>query len=227
MSSPACRLRQEPLFPVPIKPPKLTLITDTSRYGGETFFNAVQQALLGGVDAVLIREKQLTSAKLLALASRLRQITYASHARLFIHSQADVAAAVNADGVHLASADVHNIAAVRQWMHEPHKTVSVSCHNGDELGQAATSGADFAMPSPVFPTVSHPGSPHLGIDVFQKLASETTLPVVALGGISPGNCDALQASNMAVIGAIFGAIDPARAAHILLAATKKPGGDAE
>jgi len=202
-----------------MKLPQLTLITDTTRYAGESFFDAVQQALLGGVDAVLVREKQLTSSKLLALASRLRHMTHASHTRLFIHSQADVAIAVDADGVHLASADIHNIATVRQWLNDPIKTVSASCHNADELGQATACGADFALLSPVFPTPTHPGAPPLGAEQFQRLASHAALPVIALGGIDVENCKVLQGQNIAVISALLGAADAGQAARELYAAT--------
>jgi len=198
-----------------VKPPQLTLITDTVRYPGEPFFDIVEQALLGGADAVLVREKQLTSAKLLALASRLRQMTHTHHARLIIHTQADVATAVSADGVHLASADIHAVAAVRRWLNDPLKTVSVSCHNADELGQAAACCADFALLSPVFPTPTHPGAPHLGAEIFQQLAMQAALPVIALGGIDLDNCKALQGQSIAVITALLGAEDARLAARLL------------
>jgi thiamine-phosphate diphosphorylase len=186
-------------------------------YAGDAFFDAVQHALLGGVDAVLVREKHLTSAKLLGLASHLREMTYAARARLIIHTQADVAGAVDADGVHLASADIHSVAAVRKWLNDPLKTVSVSCHNADELGQAAACGADFALLSPVFPTASHPGAAYLGAELFQQLVSKAALPVVALGGIDTNNCHALQGRSMAVISVLLGAVDVTLAAKQLCA----------
>ncbi len=178
----------------------------------------MQQALDGGADAVLVREKDLTSARLLALASRLREITRRHHVQLIIHTQADIARAVDADGVHLAGADIETIPAVRQWLADPDKSVSVSCHSADELGQASRYGADFAMLSPVFATASHPGAPHLGVDAFDALASQAQLPVVALGGITVENCAALKAKYMAVIGALLGAENPKHAAQQLLGA---------
>ncbi len=189
--------------------PRLTLITDTSRFSGEAFFYNVEQALCGGVEAVLVREKTLTSSKLLALASRLRHITHAHQARLIIHSQADIAAAVGADGVHLASAEINTLTAVRQWLRQPEMSVSVSCHDAVELAMAHEMGADFAMLSPVFPTNSHPGAPHLGMAVFDELISDAKLPVIALGGITLDNCAAVQGRAIAVIGAIL-ATDDAR-----------------
>ncbi|MDQ6982136.1 MAG: thiamine phosphate synthase [Mariprofundus sp.] len=204
--------------------PNLTLITATDRHPGEPFFKAVEQALLGGVDAVLVREKQLTSASLLALASRLRQMTYDNHARLIIHSQADIAVAVDADGIHLSSAEIQTIPAARQWLADANKTVSVSCHNADELMQASVYDADYAMLSPVFATASHPGTPYLGLDGFHALASAATLPIIALGGIGTDNCKRLQGMQVAVIGAILDAEDPCLTAQQLLAATRVEAG---
>jgi len=204
--------------------PALTLITDTSRFSGESFFDHVEEALCGGVDAVLVREKSLSSAKLLALASRLRQLTQAHNTRLIIHSQADIAAAVGADGVHLASAEISAVAAVREWLGGPEMTVSVSCHDAGELAMAHKMGADFAMLSPIFPTNSHPGAPHLGMERFDELVSDAKLPIIALGGVGLHNCAALQGRAIAVIGAILSADDSKYAAEKLFKAASKRTG---
>jgi len=207
-----------PSFPIVI--PRLTLITDTSRLSKKAFFDKVEQALSGGVDAVLVREKTLTSAKLLALASRLRMMTQAYQAQLIIHSQADVAAAVNADGVHLPSREINSIASVQEWLMQAKITVSVSCHNADELHEAHAMGADYAMLSPVFPTMTHPGAAHLGVEAFDTLVAKAALPIIALGGITTANCPTLQGKRLAVIGSILEASDPKQTAQHLLEATK-------
>ena len=196
-------------------PPLLTVITDTGRYSGEPFFAACDQALANGADAILVREKELTSAKLLALASRLRDITRSYQARLIIHTQADIAQAVDADGVHVASGDISTIPAIRSWLNKPEMSISASCHNAEELAQAQQSGADFAMLAPVFPTQSHPGAPSLGVEAFQRLAAQADIPIIALGGITTGNHQKLASHKFAVISAILGAEHPARAAQLL------------
>lgn len=198
-----------------VNPPSLTLITDTSRYSGEPFFEACDQALANGVDAILVREKELTSAKLLALASRLRELTRRHQARLIIHTQVDIAHAVDADGVHVASSDISTVPAIRSWLNNPDMSISASCHNAEELAQAQQTGADFAMLAPVFPTQSHPGTPSLGIKAFQTLATQAGIPVVALGGITIENHQQLASSNLAVISAILGAENAGKAARIL------------
>ncbi|PJA32699.1 MAG: thiamine phosphate synthase [Zetaproteobacteria bacterium CG_4_9_14_3_um_filter_53_7] len=200
---------------MPVKPPVLTLITDSSRFSGEPFFGAVTAALQGGVDAVLVREKNMDSARLLAFASRLRQITRQFQAKLMIHTQADIALAVDADGVHLGSSDISEVAATRAWLNDAGKTVSVSCHNLAELKAAEAVGADYIFLSPLFPTLSHPGAAHLGIEAFQQLAGSTALPVVALGGINCANRKLVPVSSCATISTILGADDPQQNARLL------------
>jgi len=167
------------------------------------------------VKALLLREKDMPSSRLLAMASRLREITRRHNARLIIHTQADIAEAVDADGIHVASNDIASISGMRNWLGSQSMSISASCHNMDELTAAAEQGADWAMLSPVFPTTSHPGMPHLGLEAFIDLASQSPIPVVALGGITVANAAGLRGRPIAVIGAILDAENPAKAAQRL------------
>ena len=198
-------------------PPSLILITESARFSGEPFFRAAEAALAGGVDAILVREKEMTSAKLLAFASRLRELTRHHAARLLIHTQADVAKAVAADGVHVASRDIATIPAMRRWLQDGTMSLSASCHNREELLQTKEVGADFALLAPVFPTASHPGAPCLGVEGFRALAAEAEIPVLALGGINVDNRKELAGFGLAVISAVLAADDPGLAARQLSA----------
>jgi 8-oxo-dGTP diphosphatase len=60
---------------------------------------------------------------------------------------------------------------------------AASCHNVEELRRAEALGCDFAVLSPVLPTRSHPGAPHLGWEGFAAVAAGATIPVYALGGL--------------------------------------------
>lgn len=61
----------------------------------------------------------------------------------------------------------------------------VSCQNIDELQLAEALDADFALLSPVSPTVEYAESELLGWDGFEHMAGRVNLPVFALGGIRP------------------------------------------
>ncbi|MFZ3261681.1 MAG: thiamine phosphate synthase, partial [Thiobacillus sp.] len=61
--------------------------------------------------------------------------------------------------------------------------VGVSCHDTAELAHAAAIEADFALLSPVLPTLTHPGAATLGWDAFSALAAASPIPVYGLGGL--------------------------------------------
>ena len=201
---------------VSISPPiKLLLLTDSSRFDTQqSMLNCIEQAILGGVDTVVLREKHLDSAKLLSLASKLRVLTEKHQARLMIHSQADIAKAVDADGVHVDAKSIPEIKQIKTWLGDTF-IISASCHNEGELKHAEQQGADFCFLSPVFPTQSHPGAPSLGAETFLHVATSVSIPVIALGGIEPDVIPLLQGHGVATMGAILNADNPKQAAHLL------------
>lgn len=197
-----------------LKLPALTLITDSQRLPTNRFFDVVDAALSGGVDAVLVREKQMDSARLLAFASTLRELTHSHGAKLIVHTQADIAKAIKADGVHLSASEINQVPAIREWLGTKEMTLSTSCHNAIELDFASKFGADFSFLSPVFITQSHPDQLALGVADFKKAAT-TSLPVIALGGIDEENRNQLEGFSVAVISAILNSDDPKTTAAAL------------
>jgi thiamine-phosphate pyrophosphorylase len=163
----------------------------------------------------VLREKTLDSAKLLALASKVRILTTQHQAKLMIHSQADIAKAVAADGVHVDAASIPDITQMKQWLGDSF-LVSASCHNAQELKLAESQGADFVFLSPVFPTQSHPGAPCLGADEFHRLANTVNLPVIALGGIEASVIPLLKGHGVATMSNILNAMHPNKVAKTLL-----------
>ncbi len=199
---------------------KLLLITDSKRFPTHADMLVVlEQALQGGVDTILLREKALDSAKLLALASKLRLLTNHYRAKLMIHSQADIAQAVAADGVHVDAASIAEIGQIKTWLENDNMLVSASCHSTAELAQAEQNGADFAFLSPVFPTQSHPGAPCLGAARFRNMVTKADIPVIALGGITAQNKHELAGAGIATMGSILNAQDPKIAAQHLTSRT--------
>ncbi|MCF6208812.1 MAG: thiamine phosphate synthase [Ghiorsea sp.] len=194
---------------------KLLLLSDSKRFTTQqAMLDCIEQAIEGGVDTIVLREKHLDSAKLLSLASKLRILTRKYNTRLMIHSQADIAKAVAADGVHVDAKSMPEITNIKTWLGDGF-LVSASCHNAQELTQAEQQGADFCFLSPVFPTQSHPGAPSLGATTFLQLAATVSIPVVALGGIAPNVITQLQGHGVATMGGILNAENPKQAAALL------------
>jgi thiamine-phosphate diphosphorylase len=89
------------------------------------------------------------------------------------------------------------------------------------LSRAEREGADFATFSPVFATRSKPDATPAGLDALTEAAASTSLPVYALGGISPdrvSRCREAGAAGVAVMSGILQAADPMGAARAYLRA---------
>lgn len=86
------------------------------------------------------------------------------------------------------------------------KWLGRSCHTADEVTAAQIAGCHYAFLSPIFATATHPNAAPLGLERFSQIAKATTLPLFALGGITPENepqCRAAGAWGVAAIG-LFG-----------------------
>lgn len=196
---------------------RVYLITDRKACPGGDLPGTVAKALEGGVRAVQLREKDLPARELFRLASLLREITAAFGARLLINERADVARAVDADGVHLGVSSIPPKAA--RSLLGPRAIIGCSTHNAEEVRRAVEGGADFVTFGPVFPTPSKVSfGPPAGLPALAGACRTAGIPVFALGGIGPGNMEeAVRAGSfgIALISGILAAADPRAAAAAL------------
>jgi thiamine-phosphate pyrophosphorylase len=162
---------------------RLYLITDRKLFADrEAFFDAIGQALAGGVKAVQLREKDLATRELLDMAYRLRELTGACGAGLFVNDRVDIALAVKADGVHLGTSSLP-AGAARRIAGEKF-LIGASAHGVEEAEAAQREGADFITVGPVYETPSKTqyGRP-LGPGVLKKVKEKISVPIFAIGGI--------------------------------------------
>ena len=194
----------------------LYLITDRKQVAnGHTLYTAVEAALQGGVKAVQLREKDLSPDALLPLAKELRALTLRHGALLFINDNIDIALAVSADGVHLGG---HSEATevIRAKVGEK-MLIGVSTHSKEEIEIAAKQGADFVTFGPVYATPSKAkyGEPQ-GLEKLAEACRDSSIPVFALGGITPERATEVQQAGakwIALISAIIASPDPRASAE--------------
>ena len=160
--------------------PPLYAISNASELGVEEFMLRLQTSLHAGLRLIQLREKDLASDRLRALAQRVVAIAHAHGARVLLNANVALALDVGADGVQLTSMQLSELTQRPEidWC-------AASCHNAEELRRAEALGCDFALLSPVLPTKSHQGAPHLGWENFAATAAGSTIPVYALGGLNP------------------------------------------
>jgi thiamine-phosphate pyrophosphorylase len=89
----------------------------------------------------------------------------------------------------------------------------VTVHSWRELAAAQRTRADAVLISPVFPTGSHPGAPHLGALRFRLLARQSRVPVIALGGMDAHRARRIGATRWAAIASLAQPLIPSFPIH--------------
>ncbi|HIF03370.1 MAG TPA: thiamine phosphate synthase [Nitrospinaceae bacterium] len=162
---------------------RLYLITNRSLFESDNnFLEASEAALMGGVRALQLREKNLTDCELIELGSQLRILTSNYNARLIINSRADIAKKIDADGVHLTESCAHANEIKSAF---PGLIVGVSTHSLEGAHIAEAQGADYITFSPIYETPSKENyGPPQGLGLLRQVSQKVNLPVLALGGIT-------------------------------------------
>jgi thiamine-phosphate pyrophosphorylase len=199
--------------------PILCYVTDrrslplsTSADAHNLLFASVERAAAAGVDWIQLREKDFSGKEWEQLAREsLRRISRTGAAtRLFVNDRLDVALACGAGGVHLSENGVPVSEACRlrdeffsSRSEKRDFLVGVSCHSlGASLG-AARAGADYIYFSPIFNTPSKANyGPPQGLDRLATICRALTIPVIAIGGISPENGESCLQAGAAGVAAI-------------------------
>jgi thiamine-phosphate pyrophosphorylase len=173
----------------------------------------LRAAVRGGVDAVQIREKNLSDSELLRALSVAREVTGELGVPLVVNDRPDLAVLCGADAVHVGQEDLP-VEEVRRFG----LPVGQSTH---APGEVNASTADYLGVGPVYATPTKGGRPAVGLDLVRHAAGRASVPWFAIGGIDVSNVAAVVeagATRIAVVRAIGDAPDPEAAARVLRAA---------
>jgi thiamine-phosphate pyrophosphorylase len=195
---------------------RLYLITGDQGNEVETA-RIVQAALEGGANVIQLRKKTMPKGEQYAIALSLRRLTLLHDALLIINDHADIAIAADADGVHLGQDDLAP-SFVRTLPGFHGRLIGRSTHSLEQARVAMDEGADYVAVGPVFPTPTKAGRPAVGIGLVTEVAAIADRPFVAVGGIDHDNAAAVAGAGapaLAVVRAVYDAVDPAESARRL------------
>lgn len=164
--------------------PRTLVISPEPAEDPTDWLRQLQATVTAGARGVLLRSKRLQGDALARLAREARTLCRAAGVRLLLSDHTRLAVDLELDGVHLSSAALRALPSLRGAL-PASMWIGASCHDADELALAQSAGCDYVSLSPVLPTASHPGAATLGWERFEALARESSLPVFALGGMSP------------------------------------------
>lgn len=183
----------------------------------------------GGARILQVRIKPrdpVPTADLLAAARMARAVTREHGALLVVNDRIDLAAAAEADAVHLGQTDLPLEVArdlARRLRPDSPLLIGISTHNPEQVRAAAAGGADYIAYGPVFATATKDNpDPVQGLSALRDaVALAGDIPVVAIGGITPATAAEVAITGAAcacVISAVNAASDPVAAARAIASA---------
>lgn len=196
----------------------LYLVTDEASKCRLSLLETVREAADGGVTIVQYRSTNPDAGTCYREALPIRDFLASRGIPFIVNNRIDLALALEADGVHIGQRDLL-VPSVRAMI-GPDKILGLSVSNKEQLRAVDASLVDYLGMGPVFPTISKLNAPPvLGVEGFAALASQSPLPVVAIGGLDAERARQVRAtgtaSGIAVVSAICGAENPEAAARAL------------
>lgn len=158
---------------------------------------AAMRALPDG-STILVRARK--PKRRCQLAQAAKGIATKKNIAVFVADDPDMARRLGL-ALHLPERKVYQLA---RWRATTALPVTASAHSLGAAARAIRLGAAAVFLSPVFPTASHPGGPHLGAVRARLMARQIPGPVYALGGITGQKASVLTGfAGLAAIGGLI------------------------
>ena len=174
-----------------------------------SLLQAAEAALRGGMAVLQYRDKSDDQEKQLRQAGALKVLCHQHQALLIINDDVELAASVEADGVHVGQSDASVINA-RSRLGD-YAIIGVSCENSIELAQKGVDdGANYVAFGRFFISKTKPDAKPADLSLLSKVRQRFDIPVVAIGGITVDNASQLieaGADMIAVVNNLFAAPD--------------------
>lgn len=167
--------------------PDVYAISSAGELGEDKFIERLPKAIANGMRLLQLREKDFSACQLRRLVDRLLPLTVPAGVMVLYNSAMPAELRKRFSGLHLTSTDL-----MRCSQRPDFEVVGASCHNLEELQQAARLELDFAVISPVHSTRTHPQAEPLGVERMAEIIRDCPIPVYALGGMTQEMLSGLQ-----------------------------------
>ena len=199
-------------------------ITDSTNYSEEEFLYRVEQALMGGITLLQLREKDKTTREYMDLAEKVHTLSKKYNVPLIIDDRVDVALAIDAEGVHVGQSDMP-VSVARKLMGDG-KIVGATTKTVEQAVEAYAQGADYLGVGAIYPTTTKVKTVLTSTETLENICQSVPIPVNAIGGLNKDNIDVLEGipiAGICVVSAIMKADNPKQAAIQLKARAKELG----
>ena len=178
---------------------------------------AARAAVEGGATVVQLRRKDATTDELVEAGAGFGELP----ATFVVNDDVEAAVRLGADGVHLGQSDLPLEAARRI---APRLAFGISTHDLDQVRRAVAQRPDYIAYGPVFATTTKQNpDPVQGLDALRSaVLAAGSIPVVAIGGISPAHAPEIYTTGAAALCAISAVNSAADVAAAARAAGRRP-----
>ncbi|WP_413531769.1 thiamine phosphate synthase [Empedobacter brevis] len=205
-------MKINPNFPYP-----LYLVISKKDCKNLSWLDVAEQAIIGGVDIIQLREKNCTISEYISKAATLKEITDHYNIPLIINDSLEVAIAVNAWGIHVGQSDI-SPSEIHKNQQAP-KNIGWSLEVIKQLDDQEMKYVDHLGVSPIFSTPTKTNTiTEWGFEGLNFLKTKTSKPLIAIGGMNESNIAKIiqaGADSVAIISAICGSENPKKSAQIL------------
>ena len=142
------------------------------------------------IDAIILREKDMTPEAYECLAKDVLAICEKHHKKCIFHSFAEVAEKLHCENIHLP---LHILTELSEkGVLKCFKHIGTSVHSVEDALAAEKAGATCLTAGHIFDTDCKKGLPGRGLTFLENVCQSTKLPVYAIGGITPENLEEVR-----------------------------------
>lgn len=203
----------------------LYAVTDRGWTGKQTLMEQVEAAIKGGATCIQLREKELDTEDFLREAIEMKALCSSYNVPFIINDNVEIAIKCGADGIHVGQKDM-KAGNVRDLVGE-HMMIGVSVQTVEQALLAEKAGADYLGVGAVFTTTTKLDAHSVSHETLKEICEATSIPVVAIGGISKSNLLELSGTGVngvALVSAIFAAENIEEECITLRSLAEKMGG---
>lgn len=174
----------------------------------QALYRQVEQALLGGVTCVQLREKMLDEAAFIEEAVQIKKLCHRYKVPLIINDNLTVARKSGADGVHVGVEDM-SVESVRRKTGKDF-IIGATAKTIEQAECAEEQGADYLGVGAVFESTTKKDAIGITQGQLREICGSVSIPAVAIGGITYENMPQLKGCGMkgvALVSAVFSAED--------------------
>jgi thiamine-phosphate pyrophosphorylase len=183
-------------------------ITDCANLTSEELISKSEEILKVGISLFQYRNKESNQQKKKELAIKLQLLCHKYTTPFIVNDDVMLAKEISADGVHLGQND-ESIIKAREILGS--KIIGISCYNElNRATEAEENGADYIAFGSFFPSFTKPDAKKASIELLNEAKSILTIPIVAIGGITPENGKQLidaKVDFLAIISGLYSAPD--------------------